>query len=102
MIDIHKEKLLTLAEAARHPSLPRRRQGKRPHVSSIYRYAKTGIRGVRLETVRFAGSLCTTEQALQRFCDRLSRTDFEAVVGDVPSPTKSSDRAAQKLSEQGI
>ena len=39
-IDITSETLIALAEVAN--SLPRRRAGKRPHVSCIYRLTTTG------------------------------------------------------------
>jgi hypothetical protein len=99
MIDIRNEKLITLAEAARHPALPRRRRGKRPHVASLYRYAKYGIRGVRLETTRWAGSLVTSEAALQRFVEALSRQS-ESRGSSLPSPM--SQAAGQWLDEQGV
>jgi hypothetical protein len=100
MIDIRNEKLLTLTEAARHPALPRRRRGKRPHVASLYRYAKAGIRGVRLETTRFAGTLCTSVEALQRFCDALSQDNDPP--GASASPSSNSLVADDRLTEQGI
>jgi hypothetical protein len=100
MIDIRKETLLPLAQAARHPRLPRRRRGKRPHAATLYRYAKSGYKGIVLETMRFAGTLCTSEEALQRFCERLSDADVPR-THHLPAPAASED-AGQKLSELGI
>ena len=37
-------------------------------------WARNGIRGVRIETIRVGGTLCTSLEALQRFFDRLSAT----------------------------
>jgi hypothetical protein len=68
-IDLKTETVLSLRDAA--DFLPRRRRGKRPHFSTLYRWALKGFRGVRLETIRIGGTLCTSKEALQRFADRL-------------------------------
>ena len=73
MIDISTEAVVTLTAATHH--LPRRRGGKRCAVSTVYRWAQRGVRGVRLETIQVGGTKCTSLQALQRFCDRLSSAD---------------------------
>jgi hypothetical protein len=100
MIDIQKEELLTLAMASRQSLLPKRRNGKRPHVATLYRWAQRGVRGVRLETIRVGGTLCTTVSAIQRFCDALSRTT------DFPPPpvqcSQNSLKACEALNELGI
>jgi hypothetical protein len=36
---------------------------------------KPGLWGVRLETIRVGGTLCTSRQALERFFARLAETD---------------------------
>ena len=76
-IDIHAETVVTLAEAAKR--LPPRGRGKRPHVATLYRWAQKGCRGIRLETIRIGGSLCTSLEALQRFCDRLTQAQHGEV-----------------------
>ena len=65
MIDIAKEKLITLSEATKY--VPRRRKGKKAHPATLYRWAARGLRGVRLETIRIGGSLCTSQEKLQLF-----------------------------------
>lgn len=70
MIDISKEELLPLAEAAK--PLPKRRNGSRPHASTLYRWAKDGLSGVRLEVLRVGDTTCTSWEALQRFFQRLT------------------------------
>ena len=70
MIDVHSENLVGLAEAGLH--LPAHADGKRIHPSTLYRWARTGFSGVRLETIRVGRRLCTSRQALQRFCEGLS------------------------------
>jgi hypothetical protein len=62
--------LVTLREAAK--LLPRRRGGKRPHFSTLWRWALRGLRGIRLETVSVGDTLCTTPEALEEFMRRVS------------------------------
>jgi len=73
MIDIATEELLTLKDVCR--LLPRRRGGKKPAFSTVWRWALHGVRGVRLETLRCGGTLCSSREALQRFFNRLSECD---------------------------
>jgi hypothetical protein len=68
-IDVSKERVVSFREAARD-FCPRRRHGRKPHVSTFYRWAARG-----LETIRVGGQLCTSVEALQRFFDRHTRTD---------------------------
>ncbi len=70
MINIGQETLLTPAEAARR--LPSRRQGRRVHSATVYRWIATGINGIHLEAIRIGGSLLTSVEALQRFAERLT------------------------------
>lgn len=70
MIDSLNEALLPLAQAA--DELPRRRRGKKTHISTLYRWAVAGCRGIRLETVQVGATRCTSREALQRFFERLS------------------------------
>src|SRR5262245_9743292 len=72
-IDIERENLLTLAQAARH--LPCLRGDRKIHVSTLYRWISCGVRGVRLESVRLGRTVMTSREALQRFADRLSLRD---------------------------
>lgn len=64
------EELITLTDACR--ILPRRRRGRQPSPSTLYRWAQKGIRGVRLETVQIAGTKCTSRRMLADFFQRLS------------------------------
>ena len=65
MIDCNRETLLTLSEAAK--LLPARRAGKKTHISCLYRWTKTGCRGVVLESLQVGGTRCTSKEALARF-----------------------------------
>jgi len=88
-IEVFKETVLTLAEAAKR--LPKI-QGKkgRPHVSTLYRWMLAGCKSrdgmiVRLETIKVGGTVCTSLEALQRFFDRLTG---DTTVVTPPTPTQ--------------
>ncbi len=81
MIDLNAETVISLAEAA--SLLPRRRAGKKPHVCTMYRWISRGCRGVKLESIAVGATLCTSREALQRFCERLTTGG-----GPVANPTK--------------
>jgi hypothetical protein len=70
MIDPNTESLISLAEAAK--SLPRRRGGKKPHISCIYRWTTAGCRGEILDSIQVGGTRCTSTEALARFFRRLT------------------------------
>ncbi len=72
MIDPAKERIDSLAIAAKWKIWPRRRGGKRVHYATLHRWAMRGCRGVKLETVRVGGTLCTSEAAVVRFMERCS------------------------------
>lgn len=71
MIDITNEDLIRLNEVPK--LLPKRPNGKRIHISAIYRWSQKGIRGIKLATIRIGGTTYTSRQAIQRFGD--SQTD---------------------------
>lgn len=100
MIDIKHETLITLSEATKF--VPRRRRGRKASVSTLYRWAsKSGHRGVRLETLRVGGSLCTSMEAMQRFFERLTAAD--SVLGGDLGPAKRNRRSVEReLTDYGI
>jgi len=65
MIDSASETLISLADAA--GELPRRRRGRKAHVSCLYRWSTAGCRGVVLESIQVGATRCTSREALQRF-----------------------------------
>lgn len=95
MIDLKYEKLLTLREASQ--LLPRRRAGKPCHPATLYRWASSGIHGIKLESMRVGGSLCTSLEALQRFFERLSGESCQGrqPVRSSPTPHIDSQRSDQ-------
>lgn len=93
-IKITSETVMTLSAAAK--LLPKVRNGKRPHVATLYRWSGPGLRGVRLETIRIGGTTCTSVEALQRFFDASSKT--------APTPRQRTDedgRAEDELTSGG-
>src|SRR5271157_803864 len=103
MIDSATEEVIPLAQAA--AELPRRRRGRKTHLSTLYRWASTGCRGVRLETIQIGATRCTSREALQRFFENLSDPDR---TGNAPSPQRTatqrqrqSEAAGRQLEELG-
>jgi len=81
MIDLLEDSdLLTLREASK--ILPCGRNGKKPHISTLWRWATHGLHGVKLETVRRGGTVYTSCAALRRFFSELSGPG----LSDKPSP----------------
>lgn len=66
------EKLITFTEAS--TSLPLR-NGRPVHSSSIWRWARRGIGGIQLETLRIGGRYLTSLPALERFTKNLTDQD---------------------------
>jgi uncharacterized protein DUF1580 len=111
MIDSTTETLLSLAQAAEQ--LPRRRRGRQTHISTIYRWATAGCRGVVLESIQIGGTRCTSREALQRFFERLSaavhtgdggsRSGCDPSIGPrtIAQRRRASAEAGRKLAESG-
>ena len=77
MIDIASETVIPLTEAAKH--LPAKPSGKHPHPVTLARWATEGIHGVRLETIRVGKTVCTSLEALQRFCEACTNANEHGV-----------------------
>jgi Protein of unknown function (DUF1580) len=89
------ETVITLANAAEE--LPRRRRGRKTHVSTLFRWSTAGCRGVVLETIQIGGTRCTSREALQRFFERLSEpVQAGAVGGGRPVPIVGRRTVAQR------
>jgi hypothetical protein len=95
-IDTSSEKILTLGQAA--AELPRRRRGRKTHISTLYRWTVSGCRGVILESIQIGATRCTSREALQRFFERLSDSGR---TGESPSaPRTISQRQSQAAAKQ--
>jgi hypothetical protein len=102
--DILSEKLYPIPTLAR--DIPGR--GGRPiHPGSMERWARVGVRGVRLEVALVGGQLCSSRESVTRFIERV--TAARVGIGDhTPKPTRtarqrqrSSDRHAKALEAMG-
>jgi hypothetical protein len=91
VITIADERVFPLGDMPDH--VPHGRGGKRRHPSTGFRWAKHGHRGIRLETIRIGGTLCTSVEALQRFFERLSATDGPAPASSTPARRSPACRA---------
>lgn len=104
MIDIALEQVVSLTSATK--LLPPRRKGARPNVATLYRWAQTGIRGIRLETIMIGGTRCTSTESLQRFFDAITAASEPAPVPQPPRNTrqrrKEIEAAERRLAEAGI
>ena len=105
-IDIEKETVVSLTEATK--ILPKV-NGKRPSISTMWRWCRKGLRGVHLEYIRVGRNIATSREALNRFFTALAAADEP--VGDPPAvnptnkPTPPSHRrasleAAEKVLER--
>ena len=97
MINVTSESLITLREAARR--IPGRGGRRSIHVSALYRWALRGVRGIVLETIPVGGTLYTSLEALQRFCERQARQrDLESTA----PPSRRAKAARKELARHGF
>jgi hypothetical protein len=92
-IDPINDRLLPLREAA--GLFPRRRMGTKVNITTLWRWMKTGARGVVLETVRVGNQNYTTEQAVRDFIAAQSRPN--APLNLNPSHAASAIRRLEHL-----
>lgn len=98
-----EEHVISLNDAVR--LLPKRREGKRPHVSCVYRWTTSGCRGVILESVQIGGTRCTSVEALQRFFAALGVAGQPAALsppGTNLERQRAIARAERELDDAGI
>lgn len=89
--------------------------GRKPAVSTLWRWWRKGLRGVQLEYLRMGRSIVTSREALNRFFAALAAVDERpAPEGkpDLPGPQcrrprnsareQSLQRARRRLAEAGI
>lgn len=90
-INIAEEKVFPLGEVPDH--VPKRRGGKKLNASTAFRWHSNGLRGIKLEVVRVGGTMCTSDEALQRFFDRLTAADSPQATS--PEIRTSAERARE-------
>ena len=94
MIDPNTETLISLTEAAK--GLPRRRAGKKPHVSTLFRWSRAGCRGVVLETIQIGGTRCTSREKLALFFRQLTQ-DSGTDAGQPETPLRHQRRRRREV-----
>jgi len=94
---LHDEQILTFSEAAKVlPAV----NGKRPHCSTLWRWARRGVQGVRLETRRIGGRFVTSAEALERFTKTLAEIPLGARPStSTPPPTTHKRTPAQRAKD---
>jgi len=94
MIEIEKENLVLLSEV---PKILPKRKGKAVHLSACYRWMRSGLSGVRLETILVGGQRFTSTQALNRFWARVTAVrDGIPVDKAIIQTAKPSSKQAEK------
>jgi hypothetical protein len=94
-IDLTKERAGSFTALAKE--LPRIRAGKSPNPSTLWRWYKSGVRGVRLETCFVGGMRCTTREAIDRFFATINGQDLPRPQ----SPERHQDAVEQELQSLG-
>ena len=93
MIDLATESIIPVAEVPEH-------LGKmRPHVATVYRWAQVGLRGIRLETIRVGGTMCTSVEALQRWCEALTNGNGWRSAEAPESPPSDSPHSGARMTK---
>jgi hypothetical protein len=98
VIDISAETLIALADVPAH--LPKRRGGKRVHVSCVYRWGQRGCKGIRLEWLACGGTKVTSVEALQRFFERLSALENGTPLTPQMRTSRQRERAAKQANDE--
>jgi hypothetical protein len=104
LIVLADQMVFALAELPKH--VPLRRGGKKLHSATGFRWAKHGLPArdgsiVKLPTIQVAGTKCTSIEAFQWFCDRLSGA--AAPSGRAPGPrAAAARRRAQEATDRAL
>lgn len=76
-IDIERERPISLAEV---PAFVPKRNGKKVHYSTVYRWTTKGVRGRVLESIMVGGIRYTTVEAVHRFLAARPTSRVEPVL----------------------
>jgi hypothetical protein len=103
MIDRSKERVFPVRD------IPERigsgRNGKKRHRSIGYRWHRPGLRNIPLETFWEGGTLMTSEEALQRFFERVTAARENERTPTKAEPafsTREAERASRELDKLGF
>jgi len=93
------EQRLSLSRARHHP-LFRKDDGASPDLSSIFRWAMKGVRGVKLRVTRVGGRIYTTERDIAEFVAALNQGNSESGVSG--NRRREIGAARQRLAREGV
>ena len=102
-IDLQLETPLSLSAATKEKSLTL--DGRRIHLSSVWRWCRKGLRGTYLEYARVGNRIVTSREALSRFFARLAEADaVESSPLEHPASRREADTLtrSEKRREQDI
>ncbi len=99
MINLTSEEILPLIHAPQH--LSSLCGGYEPHESTLRRWAGTGLRGVRLETIKVGARRCTSREALERFVKRLTEVTDGGQAGGEHRAAPEDPKWARRPHEDG-
>ena len=105
-IDIRSEEIFSLTAATKLPCFSNRRSGKRINVSTLWRWATLGVRGIKLETIMAGGSRATSLEAIERFFQALTRQAEPQAIApplhQIHQRRKEIEAAERRLARAGI
>jgi hypothetical protein len=94
----------SLSDAVR--KIPRKGSGRKVSIGSVERWARKGIRGVRLKTIKAGGMRCTSDEWLLEFFESIARSErrHEPQLKDraVSQHTGRREAVESRLAEIGI
>jgi hypothetical protein len=104
-IDIRSEEIFSLTAATKLPCFRNRRAGKRINVSTLWRWATLGVRGVKLDTIMAGGTRATSLEAVERFFAALTAQADGEPVAAPPRPKarqRQIEAAERRLAAAGV
>ena len=96
MIDLENETLV------RCPTEAAKLFPVRPNASTVWRWYKIGVKGIRLETVVVGSRRYTSREAIQRFLERTTAAADGIKSATPTSRRKALERAERELDAAGI
>ena len=99
---MENDKFIDFTEAAQLPWLPRRRQGTKLNIATIWRWCHYGIRGIKLRSAKVGGSPVTTEAWMREFFQALASPSEEQTHRTPARRINATDSAMRELSAAGI
>src|SRR4051794_26984473 len=95
-IDVATETLITPKQYAK--MRPEGRNGRPMNLATVYRHFNPGVRGIRLEHVKFGGNTYTSIEAVRRFAERLTDA-WSGQTIPTSTPVRSAARRARDLAK---